>query len=178
MMANRYTVKQRTINLALAMSEIELAYLAGIIDGEGTITISSRRAKFGKIYFRPYITISNTSERLADWLRSKGYSIHSATNSSGRPYWRINWSGFSLDSLLARLEPFLIIKRPHALLLLAFISERRRLSKTAAETVRMREIVSIFGWLNERGLPLGEREERCRSSTLLQSIMSSPPPAS
>jgi hypothetical protein len=177
LMADRYTVKRRTIELSQRMTPLELAYLAGIVDGEGTITIAARKAASGRIYFRPSVTISNTSERLADWLRAWGYSINTATNSSGRPYWRINWSGFSVDSLLTRLLPFLVIKRPHADLLLEFISLRRALPRLAPPSERMLEIVSTFGWLNERMLALGEREARIRSMISSQNTTSSRPAA-
>lgn len=165
LMANRYTTKRRTIELAKKMSSHELAYLAGIIDGEGTLTIQ-HRCPNGRMHFRPYVTISNTSNFLRDWLAARGYNTHLTTNSSGRPYWRLNWSGFGLSEFLPLVAPYLIIKKRHALLILEFISIRRSQSKKALPTARMLEIVSVFKWLNERGLPLEERERRDALSTL------------
>jgi hypothetical protein len=155
LMADRYTVKRRTIELALRMSPTELAYLAGVIDGEGTITITMKDH-----YARPAVTISNTSYLLRDWLRLRGYQPHMSLNSLGRWYWRISWCGMSLDKFLPLVRPYLVIKARHADLVLEFILLRRAQSKGEPPTARMLEIVSTFKWLNQRMLTCEERESR------------------
>lgn len=45
-------------------SEVDYAWLAGIIDGEGNLDISIREAGNGKTYFRPKIRIANTDARM------------------------------------------------------------------------------------------------------------------
>jgi len=49
----------------------ELAYFAGIIDGEGSVTIGKsgkRRSAQGFHYYRTIIEINNTDKRMIDWL--------------------------------------------------------------------------------------------------------------
>jgi hypothetical protein len=172
--ASRYRRTGAKISLALNMSEHEIAYLAGIVDGEGTLTIQARPNRSGKGQtYRPNITISNTSTHLRDWMNARGFYAIEAVNGNGRPYWRFQQSGFGLKHILLRLQPYLIVKKNHCDLILDFISQREAQSKHEPATDRMREIVEIFGWLNERMLELGEREDRMKSSTLLASITSS-----
>ena len=55
------------------MKKHEISYLAGIIDGEGTVSFMKR----GENYF-PTVTIANTSRKLLDWCGQKvglGFSI-------------------------------------------------------------------------------------------------------
>src|SRR4051794_12253583 len=70
LMADRYTRKGATLRAVSSLTESESAYLAGIIDGEGTITIAKTRG----IYYRPNIVIANTSSLLRDWLASRGFN--------------------------------------------------------------------------------------------------------
>lgn len=44
--------------------EVDLAWLAGIIDGEGNLTAQVRPGPNGKPYFRPKIRIANTDARM------------------------------------------------------------------------------------------------------------------
>lgn len=44
--------------------EVDLAWLAGIVDGEGNIMISDKIASNGKRYFMPKVRISNTDIRM------------------------------------------------------------------------------------------------------------------
>lgn len=169
LMADRYTRRGLQIQIAERLSENERAYLAGIIDGEGTITIAAKK----NTYYRPAVTISNTSTLLRDWLSRRGFDIVLAINNNGRPYWRLMWSGYQLDRFLSLVRPFLVIKARHCDLVLEFISIRRAQSKRAPPTEHMLAIVSILHWLNERRLSLAERERRDTSLISLPSITSS-----
>lgn len=169
LLADRHTTKRQNVRLAAKLTTHELAYLGGIVDGEGTITVQMR-----KRYARPYVTISNTSFLLRDWLQERGFTPQMALNSNKRWYWRITWSGYAVDTLLLALRPYLVIKARHADLLLEFISIRRRQSKHGQPTARMLEIAATFKWLNERMLPCSERERRDACSISSLSITSTP----
>ena len=161
LMADRYTVKRRNVQQLAALSTHEMAYVAGIVDGEGTITVQMRGT-----YSRPDVTISNTSFLLRDWFTMRGFTAHMALNSVGRWYWRISWGGYAVDTLLTAMRPYLVIKARHADLLSEFIILRRAQSKREPPTARMLEIAGTFRWLNERMLTCEERERRDVSSTL------------
>jgi hypothetical protein len=169
LMADRYTLKRRNIEQAKKLSTPELAYLAGIIDGEGTITLSVREK-----YAQPVVTISNTSYLLRDWMTARGFTANMTLNTNKRWYWRLGWTGYALDQFLPLVRPYLVIKARHSDLLMEFISLRRAQSKSERPTDRMREIVLQIRWLNERMLPCSERERRDMSSISSLSTMSTP----
>ena len=55
---------------AIPYTIAELAYLAGIIDGEGSIYIGnfSSNAKTGALYYQTNMEVTNTDENLIKWL--------------------------------------------------------------------------------------------------------------
>lgn len=50
-------------------TEIDYAYLAGIVDGEGTITLTRNNAK--DKFRRPTLSVSNTDVGLMNWLQAE-----------------------------------------------------------------------------------------------------------
>lgn len=101
------------------MDKTELAYVAGIIDGEGTITLSRRRKNELP---SPYICVSSTNREVLEWLKTRlGGTICSKKryreNHKQSYIWYIRLATKCL-TLLNEIEPFLIIKKQQALLLL------------------------------------------------------------
>ncbi len=113
----------------LNINPLESAYLAGLIDGEGTITIAVSKHK-DWVEMRPLVAIANTDRRLLDYLKNLlGYS-YSASERKPR---KENWSsGYLIETrgmkeayeLLRKILPYLIIKREQAETVLTFISHR------------------------------------------------------
>ncbi len=109
----------------------EAAYLAGILDGEGSIGIFDRR-KTRPNSIRPSLKLSigNTDKSLMDWIcKTTGIGkieIRTTNNIlSNKPmyYWHLN--SISVLLLLKQLLPYLIIK--HSLALSAFASQPKAL---------------------------------------------------
>ena len=106
------------------LKDTELAYLAGLIDGEGCICIS-RSSKT----LRANVSIFNTSPYLIKWLESKfpdeiAYKKQSQIMKHKDSY-RFSWNRIiSIKFLLERIYPFLIIKKPHAGVMLDFCNYR------------------------------------------------------
>jgi hypothetical protein len=139
-------------------SDTELAYLAGIIDGEGCLSM-------GNVHTGVYTTqiyIGNTDARVIEWLyRTFGGSIalRPSPNPKHKPLWRWLASGKNLNVLLQAVLPYLIVKKEQALLLLEY-----RTSVTAArrgyrsveappEVVqRRKDIKARMLLLNKRGV--------------------------
>ena len=103
----------------------ELAYLAGILDGEGTITISRQpRMKQLRPYFCPRVTIVNTWEPLLSWILNRFPVGHSGIKryapSTGGTKTVYLWSveNRAMRPLLRELLPYLIVKRRQAELVL------------------------------------------------------------
>jgi hypothetical protein len=82
-----------------------LAYLAGLIDGEGYVKVE----KWGTIR----IIIGMCAKRTIYWIRDKfGGSVHIQKTKKGRPFyvWRLN-QGKDLTFLLVTILPFLKNKK-------------------------------------------------------------------
>jgi hypothetical protein len=110
----------------LELSDIETAYLAGIIDGEGSIHIC--RPKRGGLY--PRIGISNTSKNLIKWLHKKIGSgcihIFHATETHRICYYLTIEKVEIVKEILERILPYLIVKQNHAETMLEFINLRQQ----------------------------------------------------
>ena len=102
-------------------------YLAGIIDGEGYITIKTRSPK--QKYRELVIGVSNTYLPLLEQLKEQfgGYISKSKmykTNKKQGYHWIIK-SVDRADMILRRVRPFLIIKAERADLALKFLDQKK-----------------------------------------------------
>lgn len=90
------------------LSEKESAYLAGIIDGEGSIKICGKNNRSVRV------TVANTDLQLIDWLREIGGTIilnKRPTETAKQAYiWNVS-SWRTCHSILIQTIPFMIIKR-------------------------------------------------------------------
>jgi len=99
------------------LSETEKAYIAGLIDGEGSILVTKR--------IRPAITVTNTNKDIIFWLGEKlGGDEHISSRSKGRKrktVWRWGTTKIlHIKDILENILPYLRIKKRHAELLLQF----------------------------------------------------------
>lgn len=96
------------------MSNKKYVYLAGIIDGEGCLRFNNA----------PRLHIANTSPILIKWLITnfKGYTWTEnkvyIPNSKQRYTWEL--SAQQLLSLLIKVEPYLLLKRRQANLIISY----------------------------------------------------------
>ena len=101
-------------------SSENLAYLAGIVDGEGCIRIHKQSKRN---CYSPMITVVNTNPILVDWLRfffggSVGVYHSGNTNWKDSYNWRL--TGIKAIELLQQIRPYLRLKAQQADKLLAF----------------------------------------------------------
>ena len=136
-------------------SKTDLAYLAGIIDGEGCITVHSTNLGIGG----PYLLIGGTDKRLVIWLKNNfggNYSEVNFTNIKHKhhktPYlWHSSLC--NTTKILELTLPYLIIKSAQAKLAIRF----RRLIGTVGHsvpTINLQKRISIVDKirkLNRRG---------------------------
>jgi hypothetical protein len=112
-------------------SETTKAYLAGIIDGEGTITIikNNRKQRNGKEYFysRPVVTVANTSYSLLDYLTSLGIGGFSTDKRKVEGQKQaFQWCLSSVNAVytvLKAIYPYLVIKKDRADEVMSWIGE-------------------------------------------------------
>lgn len=107
--------------------EERMAYLAGIIDGEGTIAIDKKKHKGGRNgqkYYGYEIVFSapNTSYELISWLKKNfGGNITTYKPEGRRPYWRWQLANKQkIKELLKGMRPYLIVKGKQADLALEY----------------------------------------------------------
>lgn len=117
---NRYKYERKEYSIA------QIAYLAGIIDGEGSIYIGnfSSNPKTGAPYFQTNIQVTNTEKRLIDWLfASFGGLISKRTprqtpKNSTKQAWTWTASGERVTHLCELILPYLTIKTRQAEIML------------------------------------------------------------
>ena len=130
--------------------ERELAYFAGILDGEGTISLTNDCVA--------YLSVSATSPALTEWLvkhfggkLSGGYKKQNA-NASIVYRWSVQ-AKTHLINLLMQVTPFLVIKQLQARLLLKYLA-----LKGSADQETKRAYIVLFRNLNSVGEDSLERK--------------------
>jgi len=143
--------------------EYELGYLAGIIDGEGTITLErtgTRRKRTGQMGLSPRIYISNTVYSLimycTDLFRKLKINPHIKSQDRGKwkkCYW-LSVQGLSkVGKLLKAVLKYLVCKMVHAFLVLRFIEIRGHINCAKGSPYGQEEldILKKIRALNHRG---------------------------
>ena len=110
---------------SLSLTEPQKAYIAGLLDGEGTITLVKHGSK---IY--PEVSITNTKKEVIEWLRSVTQVgvITIENKSRSKRNWNTCYKFRVLSlpeasAILKAVLPYLIIKKKQAELVLKFIEE-------------------------------------------------------
>lgn len=101
------------------MNLAERAYLAGIVDGEGTVTLVRVHRKQTPY---PEVSIANTDLNLLNWIKAKvkcGIIVKKKKKSDKHNQaFTFKIRGDKALLLLRELKSFLIVKNPHAQLLI------------------------------------------------------------
>lgn len=142
------------------MTAEQCAYLAGILDGEGYITLSRKRDHTGcrrPFSFRPLVEVSNTNPRLLQWLEeTTGFGVSrpcNRTSTAHKPAKRwACWSQQARQVVEVALE-YLVLKRPQAEILLDFCSRVRSAPwLTDEEYAEQAEAHAWLAVLNKKGI--------------------------
>ena len=104
------------------MEELNFAYLAGYIDGDGCFYIDTVKAKTGiyPVVHRTVVKFASVDEAIMKWLQ-EFLGIHywikvvskKRQHLNRRAVYEANVTGECLDKLLPRLLPYLRIKKRH-----------------------------------------------------------------
>lgn len=109
------------------------AYLAAMIDGEGSISIIRSKDR-GKGFFRYRLSlyVTNISQPLMDWLVGHfSGSVFNSIRPSGKNVMTWRAKDISVDLILRRCLPYMIVKREQALLALTFRPDATLFTKAA-----------------------------------------------
>ena len=140
------------------MKQVELAYLAGIIDGEGCISFARRLKK----YITPTLQVTNTNRDLIDWLHvCLGGNVY--RRKDDRPTRKESWlwsvAGQKALLIIRDIRPYLLVKRKQADIVLALPRYAPGRDKSGRLQTRMTEAdhranslaVETIRALNRRG---------------------------
>jgi hypothetical protein len=103
--ASRYRHGMR----ANQLSPVDAAYIAGFVDGEGSILLTTRKGKAGL-----KMTVANTNRAIMDWLVSTvgvgSLSNHTKASERNKAGWLWQFNSEAAESLLIQILPYLHIK--------------------------------------------------------------------
>lgn len=124
------TTRRRREPVVMPDDPATLAYAAGIIDGEGNITIMQRRKRgVDMVYHTFFVRVTSADKCLTDWLHERfgGY----VGVSPPRGHQRFNVHRWAVTSrragpFLAAIRPYLVIKQRQADVALALAATKRR----------------------------------------------------
>jgi hypothetical protein len=161
-------------------------YLAGIIDGEGTVTICRSEyiahkkhvAKDGnvRIYdsptvgFHVKVQVKNTDIRLMKWLKSRfGGEFYEDKNRSAK--WKTAWvwhhKAESKQEFLLAVLPYLILKKEQALVALEFL----RIDAQARCPEKRQGLYEKIIALNQRGKPVETNTSETSEEVMIESVL-------
>jgi hypothetical protein len=138
----------------------KLAYLAGIIDGEGSLMLWMNKKTKVRGQFNLRVNVSTTDKILMDWLfENFGGTIYemNAPSRKAKSHWKQQWiwqvNRPQILQLLKEIYPFLIIKKERCEIAIkfreTFLKRERSLSK---ETFDLRfNLYEQMKHLNTRG---------------------------
>ena len=109
------------------MTETELAYIAGIIDGEGSICLTIRRYPGGGTVSL-IACVGMTDPRVPKLLHEKfggALFLRKPTSIKWKPAWAWSLTGDKALSFIEVIYPYLIIKREQADIAIAFQGIRK-----------------------------------------------------
>lgn len=133
----------------LCLAPHVLGYIAGILDGEGALCLGKRSGERAHHSRQFRIVVGNTSKALPEWLLATlGGNMRLASPGTPRekPVW--NWELWAIEGsrLLKVVLPYLVIKRRHAEVVLAYREAGR-----AGDVEAMAALADEMDRLNRRG---------------------------
>ena len=124
----------------LKLADTDAKYIAGIIDCEGTVTLTIRTMK-GWTLLRPQITILNNTEKgfvehCKKIVRIGTISSKSPQGFGKKPTYTLVLTNFGdCYGFLKRIKKYLVVKKQHAEIVLEWLNHRRqRLEKISRST--------------------------------------------
>lgn len=104
------------------VSEVEKAYVAGLVDGEAGISICRNAGGKKGRWLQPVIDISSNNQEVLEYVQLLYGGAINAINDRGR-HLRF-WTPEKVIRILGDIFPYLIIKKEHAKVMLKFCESR------------------------------------------------------
>lgn len=109
--------------MPLTMTETDKAYLAGLMDGEGSISLARSFAKRTRgRYVYPLVRIANTDKPMIDWIIQRipfgALQYRSRMNERCKNVYHIGWASSEAIEVLELILPYLITKKERAIIVI------------------------------------------------------------
>lgn len=145
--------------------EKEMAYLAGIIDGEGCISLTLQQYRKGRYRIMPAVSVSNTNKTLVEYLHGLlvKYGVRHHIYWHSETQKQLAWANITVHAfdciinLLEAIQSYLVAKARQAANVLAFTQSRMmsngkaiRNGKTFPYTLEHFQLLSETKSLNHR----------------------------
>ena len=151
------------------LTDQELAYIAGIIDGEGHLGISkntTKRQRQKSPKYQSEVCVINTDKRLMDWMEQRvGGLVNARTSKSSlNPKWKISYrwriqEGRHQDFLRSIL-PYLVIKKRQAELIIEYWNKKTRSYRQGKQWTISLEELEMREYYNQELKKLNARGNR------------------
>ncbi|HEY5631631.1 MAG TPA: LAGLIDADG family homing endonuclease [Nitrososphaeraceae archaeon] len=148
---------KRALEFNSHLTEEDKSYIAGFIDGEGSIFISCTKRKSKWLDYSPMLCITNSNKEVLEWIKKmldRGVITKSSTRKNIK--WKTCYSyiknGVGLLPILNLIIPYLKVKKKQAELLRQFIL--LRLEREWGSKFYSKEEIDIYTELkklNKRG---------------------------
>ena len=138
------------------MIKTDIAYIAGIIDGEGCISLcvnKYRKPRPFSYFIR--VNVTNTNEWLCQWLKfalGGGVYHHPDPNPKHKSRWQWVLSSNEALAALKLIYPYLRLKKPQAELAIKFQESRQGKRMKKEELVLAEAQKILMNKLNKRGV--------------------------
>lgn len=141
------------------MSAVNAAYMAGYLDGEGTLTITRAKRPENRAGFRwmTIMAIANTHRPSLECMREmcgngRVLCVNRGNLDKHKALYRLQFTANQVRHVLPQLVPYLLIKRQQAGLVLRFLSlVTSGRHTTAEEWIEQEELRADVQKLNRRG---------------------------
>lgn len=139
------------------MTSEEKAYVAGVIDGEGTVTLT--RVHKNEMP-SPRVSVANNNLRLLKWIKERVGSGCITTRSKQQPqhavHYVLNISDNTALKLLEDVKGYLLIKRLHAELIVSKYKEAtprngRYTAEQLAKKLKLVEEIRLLNQMSRKG---------------------------
>lgn len=152
------TLQQTSVDTAIisdpgSIPGASIAYIAGLIDADGTITIAKSR----KNSFCPQVYITNTCRPLIDWCDKivplpNTICQKRKKRDNHNDAWEIRWSYNASLAVIDLVKPYLIVKLPQAVCVERWPLVVKRNGKYTIDELHARDqLVNEIRSLNKRG---------------------------
>lgn len=140
------------------LTDIQKAYIAGFIDGEGCITVCRRMKPSGNYSYQVRVIITNTDLKIIRWFKKVtgiGF-VRTATWENYSEKWK-PIHRYEVDSNLARelldeISPYLMIKKDVARLVRDFPTRKGGMRRSSQEYKEQVKAFAGIAALNRRGI--------------------------